>query len=77
MPSRPKKKRKKKKTEKKGPAEKSDKEDEKGKKDKKACPYCGKNFVRLGRHLKACPKRPDDADEEKEAKFLDGEIDSI
>ncbi|TFG26436.1 MAG: hypothetical protein EU532_09780 [Promethearchaeota archaeon] len=78
LPSRPKKsRRKKKKTEKKGTAEKPEKEEEKGQKDKKECPYCGKNFVRLGRHLKACPKRPDDADEEKEAKFLDGEIDSI
>jgi len=44
---------------------------------KKSCPYCGKEFVRLGRHLKACSKRPDDANEEKEAKFLNGEIDSI
>lgn len=73
LPSRPKKKRKKKKVEttskKKSDSEKS--------KEKKICPYCEKNFVRLGRHIKACPKRPDDADEEKEAKFLNGEIDSI
>ena len=46
-------------------------------KDKKACPYCGKEFIRLGRHLKSCSKRPEDADEEKEAKFLNGELDSI
>ncbi|MHA1150575.1 MAG: hypothetical protein ACTSR8_20335 [Promethearchaeota archaeon] len=41
------------------------------------CPYCGKPYTRLGRHIKACKKRPSDADEEKEAKFLKGEIDKI
>ncbi len=45
--------------------------------EKKSCPYCGKEFIRLGRHLKACSKRPDNADEEKEAKFLSGKTDSI
>jgi hypothetical protein len=30
--------------------------------NKKACPYCGKEFIRLGRHLSACPKKPADAD---------------
>lgn len=77
LPSRPKKKRKKKKGEAKASKETSEEKDQEESKDKKVCPYCGKNFVRLGRHLKACPKRPDDADEEKENKFLNGEIDSI
>lgn len=31
--------------------------------EKQVCPYCGKEFVRLGRHLSSCPKRPEDADE--------------
>ncbi|MFX1498667.1 MAG: hypothetical protein ACFFBH_14175 [Promethearchaeota archaeon] len=38
-------------------------------KGKKVCPYCGKEFVRLGRHLNSCPKRPqegEDTDEEEE-----------
>jgi hypothetical protein len=34
--------------------------------EKKKCPYCGKEFVRLGRHLNSCPKRPADAENEKE-----------
>ena len=29
-----------------------------GEKEKKACPYCGKEFLRLGRHLNSCSKRP-------------------
>ncbi|MFX1337326.1 MAG: hypothetical protein ACFFDK_01810 [Promethearchaeota archaeon] len=76
LPSKPKKRKKKKGsgTEK---SEKPEKVSEKESKDKKICPYCGKEFVRLGRHLKACSKRPDDADDEKEAKFLSGELDSI
>lgn len=29
-------------------------------KKKQKCPYCGKEFIRLGRHLTSCPKRPKD-----------------
>ena len=35
-------------------------------KEKQACPYCGKEFVRLGRHLSSCPKKPEKADEKEE-----------
>ena len=28
---------------------------------KKPCPYCGKEFQRLGRHLNSCSKKPKDA----------------
>lgn len=77
LPSKTKKKRKKKKSTTKVKKEKADKAGKKISKDKISCPYCGKDYIRLGRHLKACPKRPDDADEEKEAKFLSGELDSI
>jgi hypothetical protein len=35
-------------------------------KEKQKCPYCGKEFVRLGRHLTSCPNRPEDADKEEE-----------
>ncbi len=35
-------------------------------KEKQVCPYCGKEFIRLGRHLNSCPKKPKDADENKE-----------
>ena len=31
-------------------------------KEKQACPYCGKEFIRLGRHLTSCPKKPENAD---------------
>jgi hypothetical protein len=34
--------------------------------EKKKCPYCGKEFVRLGRHLNSCPKKPADAEEVEE-----------
>jgi uncharacterized Zn-finger protein len=34
--------------------------------EKKKCPYCGKEFVRLGRHLNSCSKRPADAENEEE-----------
>jgi hypothetical protein len=34
---------------------------EKETKDMKKCPHCGKEFVRLGRHLNSCPKKPSDA----------------
>ncbi len=30
------------------------------------CPYCGKSFVRLGRHLNSCKKKPKDADADKD-----------
>jgi rubrerythrin len=31
---------------------------EKGETEKQKCPYCGKEFQRLGRHLNSCPKKP-------------------
>ncbi len=34
-------------------------------KEKQVCPYCGKEFVRLGRHLSSCPKKPEDAEEKE------------
>jgi predicted RNA-binding Zn-ribbon protein involved in translation (DUF1610 family) len=34
-------------------------------KEKQICPYCGKEFIRLGRHLNSCPKKPKDTDENK------------
>ena len=27
-------------------------------KEKQICPHCGKGFLRLGRHLNSCPKKP-------------------
>ncbi|MFX1317212.1 MAG: hypothetical protein ACFE9T_15225, partial [Promethearchaeota archaeon] len=35
-------------------------------KEKQKCPYCGREFVRLGRHLQSCPKKPEDNEEEIE-----------
>jgi len=35
-------------------------------KKKQVCPYCGKEFQRLGRHLSSCPKRPKDEEQDKE-----------
>jgi predicted RNA-binding Zn-ribbon protein involved in translation (DUF1610 family) len=32
---------------------------------KQKCPYCGKEFIRLGRHLNSCSKRPADAEDTK------------
>lgn len=32
---------------------------------KQKCPYCGKEFIRLGRHLPSCPNRPEGNEEEK------------
>ncbi len=29
-------------------------------KAKQVCPYCKKEFIRLGRHITSCPQRPDD-----------------
>ncbi len=75
LPSKPKKK--KKKVSAKTTTEKPRQASKTESKDKKSCPYCSKEFIRLGRHIKSCSKRPDDADEEKEAKFLSGELDSI
>ena len=37
-------------------------------KEKQVCPYCKKEFVRLGRHITSCPKRPDEADKEEDDK---------
>lgn len=78
MPSKPKKRKKKTPTKAKASKDKTVQKIKNGKEQKKkSCPYCGKEFIRLGRHLKACSKRPDNADEEKEAQFLSGKIDSI
>ena len=33
-------------------------------KAKQACPYCKKEYIRLGRHITSCPQRPDDKKEE-------------
>ena len=37
-------------------------------KPKQACPYCKKEFVRLGRHLSSCPERPKDEDKKEDDK---------
>ncbi|MFW9999524.1 MAG: hypothetical protein ACFE88_05355 [Candidatus Hermodarchaeota archaeon] len=34
--------------------------------EKQKCPYCGKEFLRLGRHLNSCPKKSSDIEEEEE-----------
>ena len=39
----------------------------KGTKEKQACPYCKKEFIRLGRHLTSCPQRPKDEETKEEA----------
>jgi hypothetical protein len=44
-----------------------------GKKEKQKCPYCGKEFSRLGRHITSCPKKPKDKDEEEEEEDEDEE----
>jgi hypothetical protein len=53
------------------------KEEKKAEKDedKLECPYCGKMYSRLGRHLPYCDERPDDADEEMEELYKEGKID--
>jgi len=33
-------------------------------KAKQACPYCKKEYIRLGRHITSCPQRPDDKEKE-------------
>ncbi|MFX1378436.1 MAG: hypothetical protein ACFFA4_05030 [Promethearchaeota archaeon] len=58
MPSKPKKKKKKVSTESEGKSTEST--------DKKKCPYCGKEFVRLGRHISSCSKKPADAEIDEE-----------
>ncbi len=58
LPSRPKKKKKKVST------ASEDKSNESA--EKKICPYCGKEFVRLGRHLNSCPKKPADTENDEE-----------
>ncbi|MBD3254286.1 MAG: hypothetical protein GF383_04295 [Candidatus Lokiarchaeota archaeon] len=35
----------------------------KKKKATKKCPHCGKEFIRLGRHLSACPKNPENKED--------------
>ena len=35
-------------------------------KDKQTCPYCGKEFQRLGRHLTSCSKRPEGDDDDND-----------
>jgi len=57
--------RKKKKKRKKRSSSSKSSKDESGSKKKKKCPYCGKEFVRLGRHLSSCKKRPPDAEDEE------------
>jgi predicted RNA-binding Zn-ribbon protein involved in translation (DUF1610 family) len=34
--------------------------------EKQKCPYCGKEFLRLGRHSTSCSKRPDNADDKED-----------
>jgi hypothetical protein len=55
-PMKKKKKKKKKPTKKTGTGVKSTAE-------KKKCPHCGKEFLRLGRHLNSCPKKPVEAED--------------
>ncbi|MFX1357313.1 MAG: hypothetical protein ACFFA8_08490 [Promethearchaeota archaeon] len=35
-------------------------------KGKQKCPYCGKEFQRLGRHITTCPKRPSEEESDEE-----------
>ena len=37
-------------------------------KAKQVCPHCGKEFIRLGRHLSSCPQKPKNAEDNKEEK---------
>ncbi len=62
----PKKSKKKQKRKRKSSASSSKEPTDKGAKKTKECPYCGKSFQRLGRHINSCPKRPADADEDEE-----------
>ncbi|MFW9867806.1 MAG: hypothetical protein ACFFEN_17060 [Candidatus Thorarchaeota archaeon] len=56
LPQKPKKKKKKKPVGKSGDTEKKEAAKEK-------CPYCGKEFIRLGRHLNSCSKKPKDSED--------------
>lgn len=62
MPSKPKKKKKSKKSSTSTTKKTSDEENG----GKQKCPYCGKEFQRLGRHLSSCKKRPADAEDDVE-----------
>ena len=62
LPSKPKKKRKKKAT---TTTSAKKKVEEGASQEKNTCPYCGKEFVRLGRHVKYCPKRPESGEVEE------------
>ncbi len=42
--------------------------------EKLECPYCGKMYARLARHLSSCSKRPEDADKKKEKLYIEGEL---
>lgn len=46
------------------PKEKTGKKENGEAQAKKKCPYCGKEFVRLGRHLNSCNKKPADSEAE-------------
>jgi hypothetical protein len=35
-------------------------------KAKQACPYCKKEYIRLGRHITSCPQRPKDEDKKED-----------
>ena len=63
LPTRSKKKKKRKpskaKPKKTTPGKKAEDEEDK---EKNKCPYCGKEFIRLGRHLNSCSKKPKDAE---------------
>lgn len=41
-------------------------EEKKDNQNTKKCPYCGKEFIRLGRHLSSCKKRPKDLNNKEE-----------
>jgi uncharacterized Zn-finger protein len=53
---------------------KKEKKKKKKEKDTIDCPYCGKEYVRLSRHLPYCDDRPENPDEEKEELYMDGKI---
>ena len=62
MPAKPKKKKRAKKPGDSGAKSKNTNAEEGGDQEKQKCPYCGKEFQRLGRHLNSCKKRPADAE---------------
>ncbi len=59
MPSKIKKKKKKKVSE-------TSETDKKSTAEKQKCPYCGKEFQRLGRHLNSCPKKPPETENDED-----------